>query len=128
MADVAKILYSRTRDWYAGLPWYWKALAVLALAVVALLWILVKLWPDTDSTGNAGNADALVTARTDAELAAAQAEADKVKSIIDAKKAEITKGVEAATTEDIERATRHEAILRAGSMAELDALQKKWGL
>jgi hypothetical protein len=124
MIDFNK-LYANTKTWYTGLPWYWKVLAVFVLLLVAALWVIVKLWPSDTTTGNA---DALVTARTDEALAEADADAEKLTAELVAQKEKVLEGLVKADEADAAAGERRVKILAASSMDELDKLQKEYGL
>lgn len=124
MIDFAQ-LYANTRNWYTGLPWYWKVLAVFVLLLVAALWVIVKLWPSDTQTGSA---DALVAARTDAALAEAAADADKLTATLVSQKEKVLEGLAKADEADAVAGERRGKILAASSMDELDKLQKEFGL
>jgi len=124
MVDFNK-LYTNTKTWYGGLPWYWKVLAVFVLLLVAALWVIVKLWPSVPS---AGNADALITARTDEALAEADVNAVKLQEELNAAKRNVAESIKDAGTVDVVAGERRGKILAATSMEELDRLQKEFGL
>lgn len=124
MIDFNK-LYANTKTWYTGLPWYWKVLAVFVLLLVAALWVIVKLWPSTPETGNA---DALVTARTDEALAEADADAVKLQEELNTAKRNVAESIKDAHDADVVAGERRGKILAATSMEELDKLQKEYGL
>jgi hypothetical protein len=126
MIDFKSLLDS-TKSWYARLPWYWKVLAFAVLIIIGLLWVLSLMRKDDGGDG-AGNADALVTARTDEALAEADANAVKLQEELNTAKRNVAESIKDAHDADVVAGERRGKILAATSMEELDRLQKEYGL
>ena len=114
-----KHFYIKTLTWYQALPWYWKILGVAVLALLALLWILSLVEPKKPDTPPKP-VDAVIKPLDEMD--------DKLEDSIELKKKDIARRISMAAGVDEKTVERKEKIEKATTMAELDALQKEWGL
>jgi hypothetical protein len=108
-----------------SMAWYWKVLVCFLAIGLVVLWIMSLF--DTGVKDMSG-VDEGMKDMTQAELDALQAEEEQIDKRIADKKVEIATKLNQARDIDATTMDNREKILKATTMEELDALQKKLGL
>lgn len=120
-------ILQQATTWFTALPWYWKLLAWVVVVLAAILAVLVLIRRLVPSS-TARSADTHILTRTDNALKKQTADLEVMRKRVADKRAQILDSLQAADLLDTKRMEDREKILAAGTMAELDRLQKELGL
>lgn len=126
------VLYLRVKEWYLGLPWYWKILGFLILIIMFLLLILSVLSGDREKAKQSetimADIDNKQEKEVEDELVELQKKENEITNRIKKKKVEMATKINNAKEIDVDALKKGEEIKKATTMDDLDKIQEKYGL
>ena len=120
--------YTTVKDWYLGLPWWWKILGVVVLVAIMVLGVLAWVTKLPVDNRSLSALDKLHSEQVDDSIKDLRAESEIVSAKIKRKKIETYTKLNQASKIDAKTIANREKIDEATSMEELDRLQRELGL
>lgn len=121
-------LYQRVKNWYLGLPWYWKVLGAVVLVLIVALAIVNFIFGGHKDFFDWAKMRKKQNELVDTAVGGYEDQNRVLEKLIKDKKREIAVKINTASNIDAKTLEKRKKLEEATTMEELDKLQEELGL